>query len=167
MIVTVDKKHGKIVNSVLIYAELPLKVGGKLIFNPTDEIFLLYGWKKIIDNPPTSKRGYHVEQDGFDETETQIIIKYKQVEDSVHPVRTFRRSYIAQWIREKGYWNEFKELIAQSDDLQFMWETSTEFDSNHPMWEQALLGVQQAFGFTDEEIEEMLNYGETGQLLPE
>ena len=64
----------------------------------------------------------------------------------------------------KGRWNDFKALLAQSDELAFMWETSTEFDSNHPMWKQALAGVKSAFNFTDKDIGSMLHYGETGKL---
>ena len=121
------------------------------------------------DAPPTPPEGKVVVQDGYQLIDNQWhpVWKYEDMPEPEPAVHIYRRSYIAQWIREKGYWDEFKELIAQSDDLEFMWETSTEFDSNHPMWEQALLGFQQAFGFTDAEIKEMLYYGETGQPLTE
>ena len=118
------------------------------------------------DVPPTPPEGKVAVPDGYELRNNKWYRTYRFEDIQPEPpiVHTYKRSYIAQWIRERGFWDDFKDLLAQSDDLQFMWEMSTEFDSNHPMWNNALLGVQQAFGFTDEEIAEMLHYGETGCL---
>ena len=159
----VDIEHGRLENGVLKYAELPLHGEGTIIFNPTDEIYLSHGLKRVIDVEPVPGEGFHVEENGFDESETQIVVKYKIVEDPPGP-HTYRRSYIAQWLREKGFWAQFKTLLAQSEDLEFMWETCTEFDSDHPMWDGALQGVREAFSLTDEDVDELLYYGEHGRM---
>ena len=118
------------------------------------------------DVPPTPPEGKTAIPDGYElrNRKWHPVWKYEDAPEPEPVIHTYRRSYIAQWIRMKGRWNDFKALIAQSDELAFMWETSTEFDSNHPMWKQALAGVKAAFNFTDKDIGSMLHYGETGKL---
>lgn len=165
--VEINKGYGKTKDGKIEYATIPLIVNGKIVSNhPTHGIYLRYGFKKIIDNVPPKEPGYKIIIEGLDENDFQIIVRYKYVPDNGEPepeVHTYRRSYIAQWIRQSGKWDEFVALLGQSDDLGFMWDTSTEFDSNHPMWNQALTGVKLALGFSDTQIESMLRYGETGK----
>ena len=163
----IDKQHGKIKDGKIEYATIPLMVDGKIVsYHPTLGVYLRYDFKEIIDNIPSKEPGYKIIIEGLDENETQIIVRYKYVPDDGEPgpeVHTYRRSYIAQWIRQFGKWDEFTALLEQSDDLEFMWDTSTEFDSNHPMWNQALAKVKLALRLSDAEIESMLRYGETGK----
>ena len=163
----IDKLHGKIKDGKIEYATIPLMVDGKSVsHHPTTGVYRRYGFKDIIDNIPPKEPGYKIVIDGLDENDFQIITHYKYMPDEGEPepgVHTYRRSYIAQWIRQFGKWDEFTALLEQSDDLGFMWDTSTEFDSNHPMWNQALAGVKLALGFSDAQIESMLRYGETGK----
>jgi len=163
----IDKQHGKNKDGKIEYATIPLMVDGKIVsHHPTRGVYLRYGFKDIIDNVPPKEPGYKIIIEGLEENDFQIIVRYKYMPDDGEPgpeVHTYRRSYIAQWIRQNGKWDEFTALLEQSDDLGFMWDTSTEFDSNHPMWNQALADVKLALELSDAQIENMLRYGETGK----
>ena len=78
------------------------------------------------------------------------------------PPRTFRKSYLAQWIRANGKWDEFEAFLNSQPDFSFLWTYSTEFDENNQMWPMAIGGVQQVLNLTDEEVEKLLNFGENG-----
>jgi hypothetical protein len=84
------------------------------------------------------------------------IVREWEARDIVAPPRTFRRSYLAQWIRAHGKWDALQALLGQSADLAFLWEYSTEFDEDHAQWPEALAAVKAALGLTDAESEEML-----------
>ena len=78
------------------------------------------------------------------------------------PVRTFRRSYIAQWIRANGKWDIFEAFLDLQPDFKFLWDYSTEFDDDNQMWPAAIAGVQQALELSDQEVSQLLDYGENG-----
>lgn len=76
--------------------------------------------------------------------------------------RTFRKSYLAQWIRASGKWDEFEAFLDSQSDFKFLWDYSTEFDENNQMWPMAIYGVQSAIELSDEDLNKMLEYGERG-----
>lgn len=147
-----------------------IKTENAFIINPSAHQYATLldppAYSLVEDPPPTPPEGKITVQDGYQLIDNQWhpVWKYEDAPEPEPVIHTYRRSYIAQWIRMKGRWNDFKALLAKSDELAFMWETSTEFDSNHPMWNQALAGVKAAFNFTDKDIGSMLHYGETGKL---
>ena len=114
---------------------------------------------KFPVEPPDD--GYHWEASEWVESEGKIVRTYVQV-ITPEPVHTYKKSYLAQWMRAKGKWETFLGLLSQSDDLNFFWNTSTEFDSNHEAWPTALYGIKVSLNLSDGDISEMLAYGETG-----
>ena len=116
------------------------------------------------DAQPTPPEGKIAVPDGYElrDGKWRKTWRYEDAPPAPQVIHTYRRSYIAQWLRGKGRWDEFKDLLEQSDDLSFMWEVSTEFDSDHPLWSQAIAAVKAAMQFSDDDIESMLSYGETG-----
>ena len=131
--------------------------------HPSPEDYLLMGWLIVIDKAPEAEEGHYVRKTGFaDEIDGRIVIEYEQV-PIPHVVHTYKRSYLAQWMRAKGKWDDFKGLLGVSEDLGFFWETSTEFDSDHPQWGTVVTAVKSALELSDEDVEEMLEYGEHGE----
>lgn len=129
---------------------------------PTAEDYLKMGWLIVIDKAPKAEEGHYVRKTGFaDEIDGKIVMEYEQV--PLPPVyRTFRRSYLAQWINAKGKWDTFEAFLQASPEFAFLWTYSTEFDENNEMWPMARAGVQAALGLADEEVEEMLAFGVNG-----
>ena len=81
-----------------------------------------------------------------------------------NPPRTFRKSWLAQWMRANGKWDAFKALLASpgAEELAFLWETSTEFDEDHPQWEATIAEAKAALHLTDEDADAMLAFGAAG-----
>ena len=132
---------------------------------PTASDYAQMGWLPVIDKAPEAEDGCYVRKTGLaDEVDGKIVMRYEQI--PLPPrIHTYKRSYLAQWMRAKGKWETFNGLLAMSEDLEFFWNTSTEFDSNHEKWGEILVGVKMALSLTDGEISEMLAYGETGTGL--
>lgn len=134
---------------------------------PTTEDYLRMGWLIVVDKAPEAEEGHYVRKTGFaDEIDGRIVMEYEQV--PLPPVvHTYKRSYLAQWMRANGKWDSFKGLLGLSEDLEFFWETSTEFDSNHPQWGTVMAAVKSALELSDDDISEMLEYGERGRPVTE
>lgn len=112
-------KFGRLVNNVLEYADNPLEDNGQMIINPSREVYLRHGFKEIIKSYPQHREGYHFVHDGFTETSTQIIFKFKYVENApVDPppepeepeeqdtVRIFSKLYLKITLMKMGYWDK-------------------------------------------------------------
>ena len=130
--------------------------------HPLPEDFAKMGWLVVIDKAPKPIDGYYVSKTGFaDEVDGKIIMEYVQL--PIPPIiHTYKKSYLAQWMRANGKWGVFNGLLNQSEDLNFFWGTSTEFDSNHPQWNDVLAVVKTVLGLSDDDVISMLKYGESG-----
>lgn len=131
---------------------------------PSPNDYIQMGWLPVLDKAPSPEPGYTFQKTGYaDEISGKIVMEYEKV--PVPPVvHTYKRSYLAQWMRANGKWETFNGLLGMSEDLEFFWETSTEFDSNHPQWGTVLTAVKSALELSDEDIAEMLEYGERGNI---
>ena len=119
---------------------------------------------------PMPQDGYHMEPRfayDSDETPARIVRSWAEVADPPPAPRTFRRSWLAQWMRANGKWDAFKTLLAApgAEDLAFLWETSTEFDEDHPAWGDAIAAVKGALSLSDGDADAMLDYGATGAFV--
>lgn len=142
----------------------------RTFIHPAATDFYLAGYLPLVDIPPKedpetgmrwAKTGKIVEYDG------RYAWEYAQEAVPPPPPRTFRRSYLAQWIRSRGKWGAFSAFLGtpEAEEIAFMWEYCTEFDENSPMWDPAKSALKAALGLTDEETEEMLAFGETGRVV--
>lgn len=129
---------------------------------PTASDYLQMGWLPVVDKAPEPDEGCYVSKTGLaDEVDGKIIMEYVQL--PIPPIiHTYKKSYLAQWMRANGKWEIFNGLLNQSEDLNFFWGTSTEFDSNHPQWNDVLAVVKTVLGLSDDDVISMLKYGESG-----
>jgi hypothetical protein len=128
------RDRGRLNGGAITYAPDTLKDGDSYIIAPRAEDYARLRWLPVVDEPPTT------------------------------PPRTFRRSYLAQWIRGAGKWGAFAAFLADpaAADLAFLWEYCTEFDEDNPSWPAALAAIKTALQLTDAEAEAMLDFGATG-----
>lgn len=164
-----NRNFGKVVDHELQYAPDAVRNGGRIIIHPDAEGYATAEdgpWLPIVDEPPTTppREGYHWEAEGWAEAEGRIVCQYAEVADPPPPPRTFRRSWLAQWIRDAGKWDAFAAFLAApaAADLAFLWEYCTEFDEDNASWPAALAAIKTALALTDAEAEAMLAYGATG-----
>lgn len=78
---------------------------------------------------------------------------------------SYKKSYLSQWLAMNGFWETFKAIIAQANEMtQVFWETSTEFDADHTDWLNTLAAIVGYLGLTNDQKDEMLFYGRYGKL---
>ena len=164
-----NRSFGKLKELAIQYAPDAVRNGGRIIIHPNAEGYATADdgpWIPIVDEPPTTppREGFHWEARGWAEAEGRIVRQYADVADPPPPPRTFRRSYLAQWIRAAGKWDAFAAFLADpaAADLAFLWEYCTEFDEDAPQWPAALAAIKAALQLTDAEAEAMLEFGATG-----
>lgn len=70
--------YAKLINNEITFYRPPISVDGKDIFtsDPTP-----YGYKQFVREAPEEREGYYAVEDGYEETETQIKVKYRYVEE--------------------------------------------------------------------------------------
>ena len=160
------RDFGKLNGGAITYAPDTLRDGDSYIIAPRDADYERLGWLPVVDEPPTTppRVGFHWEARGWAEAEGRIVRQYAEVADTPPLPRTFRRSWLAQWIRAAGKWGAFSAFLADPSaaDLAFLWEYCTEFDEDAPQWPAALAAIKTALQLTDAEAEAMLAYGATG-----
>ena len=80
------------------------------------------------------------------------------------PSRTFRKSWLAQWIYSHEKWPAFQAFLGTADatGIAFLWSVCTEFDEDNAAWPQAVAAIKAAINLTDAEAEAMLEFGATG-----
>lgn len=144
---------------------LPRGDGKGVSARPSDGQYLAAGWRRVVDveRPRREIPDGAMWEPSWRQTDELVVRVWRVVKAPPPPPRTFRRSWLAQWLRAHGKWDAFKALLSQSPDLEFFWETSTEFDEDHPMWDGAMAGMKAALQLTDLEVQEFLEYGATGR----
>ena len=149
-----------------VFAPNAFTLDGVDYLHPTAEDYMLAGYKPLYDNNPgLHEEGKHWERTGMiADAGTYYFWEYVLVADPPPPPRTFRRSYLAQWIRAAGKWGAFAAFLAapEAADLAFLWEYCTEFDEDNASWPAALAAIKAALQLTDAEVEAMLAFGATG-----
>ena len=144
-----------------------MTLNGRTVYNPTDRHYEAAGLKRVADEPPAvpPRGGHHWEARGWAEDGGRVVRQYAEAADPPPPPRTFRRSYLAKWIRAVGKWPVFSAFLAapEAADLAFLWEYCTEFDEDAPQWPAALAAIKAALRLTDVETAQMLDFGATGE----
>ena len=147
------------------YAPDTLRDGGSYIVVPRDADYERLGWLLVVDEPPATppREGFHWEAQGWAEADGRIVRQYAEVADPPPP-RTFRKSWLAQWIYSHGKWPVFTAFLASPDaqGIAFLWDVCTEFDEDNPAWPGAVAAIKAALSLTDAEAEAMLAFGATG-----
>jgi len=160
------RDRGRLIDGAVKYAPDTLIENGSYIVAPRPEDYERLGWPPVIDKPPATppREGWHWERTRPVEEGGEIRWQYAEVADPPPPPRTFRRSYLAQWIRGAGKWAAFAAFLAApaAADLAFLWEYCTEFDEDNAEWPTALAAIKAALQLTDAEADDMLAYGATG-----
>ncbi len=143
-----------------------ITLNGRTVYNPTDRHYEAAGLKRVVNEPPTTppREGYHYEPQRWAEAEGRIVRQYAEVADPPPPPRTFRKSWLAQWIYGHDKWASFQAFLADPDNeaLAFMWSICTEFDEDAPQWRFVPATIKAALSLTDADAEAMLAFGATG-----
>lgn len=163
-----NRNFGKVKNNELEYAPDAVRNGGRIIIHPNAIGYATADdgpWLPIVDEPPQYiPDGYHYERRDPVGEGGVITWQYVLVKDPPPPPRTFRKSWLAQWVYANGKWPAFQTFLGTSDaqGISFLWSVCTEFDENNPAWPGAVIAIKEALALTDAEAEAMLDFGATG-----
>lgn len=159
------RDYGKLTDGGAIeYAPDTLRDGGSYIVAPRAADYVRLGWRSVVDEAPETDAAHYAAPTGWTIDGAVIRRVYEVRENPPPPPRTFRRSYLAQWIRAAGKWDAFAAFLADpaAADLAFLWEYCTEFDEDNASWPAAIAAIKAALALTDAEAEAMLAFGATG-----
>ncbi len=164
-----NRNFGKLVDTIVQYAPDKVRVGGRLVIHPKAAQYAAADdgpWLPVVDEPPTTppRDGYHWERTRPVEEGGEIRWQYAEVENPPPPPRTFRKSWLAQWMYSNGKWPAFQSFLASPDaqGISFQWSVCTEFDEDNASWPAALAAIKAALALTDADAEDMLAFGATG-----
>ena len=100
------------------YAPDTLIENGSYIVAPQAADYARLRWLPVVDKPPQYiPDGYHYERRDPVVEDGVITWQYVLVKDPPPLPRTFRRSYLAQWIRAAGKWPAFAAFLAVRQPL--------------------------------------------------
>lgn len=164
-----NRNFGKLIDNSIQYAPDAVRNGGRIIIHPNAEGYAQADdgpWLPVVDEPPTTppREGFHWERTRPVEEGGEIRWQYAEVADPPPPPRTFRKSWLAQWIYANGKWPAFQSFLGSSEaqGIAFLWSVCTEFDEDAEQWPAALAAIKAALTLTDAEVEAMLEFGATG-----
>lgn len=153
-----NKEFGKIVDGKIVYAPDSLDAEGGVKMNPSESSYLAAGWKKIIDEKPAAKDGFHPEIAGWKEEDAGIVAVYKMVADSVEkaPARVFSKYKLVIALKEVGQWVLVKTWLEEKAYWD-LYLAANNFAEDDPYFREALEAIKGYTGYTDKEVEAVLS----------
>jgi integrase len=159
------RDRGRLNGGAITYAPDTFHDDGSYIVAPRDADYDRLGWLPVVDKPPKYiPDGYHYERRDPVDEDGVITWQYVLVKDPPPPPRTFRKSWLAQWMYANGKWPTFQNFLGTPDamGIAFLWSVCTEFDEDNAEWPTALAAIKAALALTDAEADAMLAFGATG-----
>lgn len=147
-----------------VYFTGTIYVDGKPVSNPSREMMLAQGKKPFMEAaraPKSSREGLHFERDGWTEQAKAIVPKWKLVEDAPPPPRVFSKLKCVAALMRENVWPRVKQYIEQAG-LYDLYLAAQEFSEDNEYFVQGKAALQQALGWTDEQVEAVLAAAEVG-----
>jgi hypothetical protein len=145
-----------------VYFTGTIYVDGKPLANPTREMYLAQGQKPFVESKaPAAKSGMHYVRSGWTEQQAAIIPKWRLVADPPPRPRTFSKFKIVAALMDAEAWDQVKAYIEQNG-LYDLYLAAQEFSEDNEYFVQGKAALQQALGWTDEQVEAVLAAAEGG-----
>ena len=147
------EKHGKLIDGVIVYAPKHFDTAECAILNPSDEMYLSRGWKKIVDVEPPTFEGYYAVAIGWEEDDITINRIY-EMREIVKPPRRWTPLSIKRAADDRGWWSQLRAALVSADLLEEFWgcQYIAEDDPKFPEIKagmDALFGVKKVIEFLD------------------
>ena len=153
-----NKKWAKMVNGVPQYAKTVESIDGKWVANPTAAQYRKAGFKPYVDDGIPDEiiaDGFHWEHYRWDDSGDNIIRIYHPVEDPAPPPRIFSKLKIVAALTKAGVWANVKQYIIDAD-LYDLYLAAQEFSEDNEYFVHGKTALQTALGWTDEQVEAIL-----------
>ena len=74
-----NTKYGKLTDGQIVYAPKSLDTDAGKLMKPAEASYLAAGWKKVVDERPSTQDGFMSVESGWTETDTTLTRVYKQI----------------------------------------------------------------------------------------
>ena len=140
-----------------------IEVNGRKVYNPKDKHYAAAGiYMEVKPDPPSDPapdgkhwepRGWKIEPESA--TADMIVRVYVAVDDAPPPPRVFVTADLVEALMEEGIWENVRAWIVERGMLDLVLVTA-EFTEDNENFQAGRAALQQALGWTDEEVEELL-----------
>ena len=135
-----------------------LIVDGRTILAPKGPHYFAAGYLPLSpDYPVDPPEGKHYERTGTIEPDGADGYRwvYRLVDDPPPPPRVFETADLVEALMEEGVWDTARAWIVEQGMLDLVLATK-EFDETNENFQAGKAALQEALGWTDEEVEELL-----------
>lgn len=152
-----NRNYGKLNLGGIEYGPDTLTINGRKVYNPQAVHYRIAGYLPVVDYPPPSehREGYHWERGAWQKVDGEITRLWDEVSDPPPPPRVFVTADLVEALEEEGLWEQAKAWIVQQGKLDLVY-TTAEFDEDNKNFQAGKTALQQALGWTDEDVEELL-----------
>ena len=153
-----NTKFGKLTDGKMVYASNSIETDAGIVVNPSEETYLANGWKKVVDEKPSVKPGFHLEISGWKETEDALVCVYKQIAGEAPVVggRVFSKLKIVLALKKAGLWVLTKTWIEENG-LYDLYLAAQDFSEDNEFFLKGKAELQQLARKTEAEIEAILS----------
>lgn len=157
--------YGTLENGTLHPAPRALRVGGAVVCNPTDAQYEAAGYKRVVDEPPTTDAAHYAVPIGWAEIGGEIVRQYEVREYPPAPPRRWTRLSIKTALAKAGMLAAARQFLSATEIAQgySAWEALTDCDyieegyGGAEAWTALLNGAAQVLGKTRDEIDAFLD----------
>ena len=152
-----NRNFGKLIDGVITYAPIEIKLGNTYYPAPTAEQYAACGYYPIDSTKPEKDGVYFVSTEYGDIVDGRIVRRYEERPIVAPPPQFVRYSKLKLIVASKaaGKWEVFKAFIA-SAGYEDEWQACQFLSSGYEQFEQAKSAIIAAGVATAEEIEAIL-----------
>ena len=139
------------------YAPDVLEINGRKVYNPKAVHCKIAGYLPLSpDYPVDPPQGKHYQRtDKIEPDGAGYRWVYRLVDDPPPPPRVFETADLVEALMEEGVWETARSWIVEQGMLDLVLATK-EFDETNENFQAGRAALQEALGWTDEEVEELL-----------
>ena len=134
-----------------------LEINGRKVYNPKAVHCKIAGYLPLSpDYPVDPPQGKHYQRtDKIEPDGAGYRWVYRLVDDPPPPPRVFETADLVEALMEEGVWETARSWIVEQGMLDLVLATK-EFDETNENFQAGRAALQEALGWTDEEVEELL-----------
>lgn len=153
-----NRKFAKLVNGAIEYAPRSFKKDGKYIFTSDEKVLRQFGYKPIVDAPPTTDDTHYALPTSWTETDDAIVRVY-EVKEIEKPPRKFSKLKVVIALTQMGIWEQVKNWIV-AQGLYDLYLAANEFSEDDEYFKVGVVSLQRQLDVSNEVLESILAQAE-------
>ena len=149
-----NRNFVKIEAGRLVFAPTWLKIGDRIVINPSDEHYIAEGWKRNAVQPPKPPAGQMVEATRYVDQGDSVVAVYDYAPIPKTP-RVFSKLYLVMALKKRGLYEQFM-VVVRAAALEAEWGAAKDIAEDFPGFTDYAAQIGAALGLTDAQIEKIL-----------